>query len=172
MTHWHPTNVELAGLSDQGSTDRVARHVRSCARCRRVVSEFGWLDSRLGDTLVDVAEGLPVPRSAWCVVSDRLEAARHRLLVRRQLSAVASAALVVCVLLSVPGFIRPATVAPGLQPSIALRPTPTVDAVPLGGEGGVAPSGTSSVVTAPRQATGPMEGPALVPQPTPPESMP
>jgi hypothetical protein len=171
MMHRHPGAVALARLSAEESASGVARHVRSCARCRRVVSDFGWLDGRLADTLAGVAEELPAPRPAWSVVRRRLQTSQHRLLVKRQLSAMASAALVACVLLSVPGLIRPAAAPGGLQPSAALRPTPTVVAVPLASGGGSVPSGTSSVASGARPGSS-EPVPALEPLPTPPESVP
>jgi len=170
MMHRHPTAVKLARLTAEESASGVACHVRACARCRRVVSDFGWLDGRLADTLAGVAEELPIPRSAWSVVRCRLQASRHRLLVRRQLSAVASAALVVCVLLSVPGLMRPPTAPRGMQPSAAMRPTPTVIAASLVSDGGSVPSGTSSAESGARPHSELL--PALVPLPTPPESVP
>jgi len=172
MMHWHPRAVELARLNAEESASGVARHALSCARCMRVVSDFGWLDSRLADTLAAVAEELPVPRPAWSVVRGSLQAGKHRLRVRRQLSAVASAALVVCVLLSVPGLIRPATAPGGMQPGVALRPTPTVVSAPLASGGGSVPSGTSSVESGARPGYEPVRVPVLVPLPTPPESVP
>jgi hypothetical protein len=168
MMHWHPRAVELARLRAEDTASGVSRHLRSCARCRRVVSDFGWLDSRLADTLTGVAEELPVPRPAWSVVSSRLQAGKHRLLVRRQLSAMASAALVVCVLLSVPGLIRPATARRGMQPTVALRPTPTAPAAPLASDRGSVPSGTSSVESGARLGSDQVPVPVLVPLPTPP----
>jgi hypothetical protein len=174
MREGHPRDSELAGLSGESFDDGILEHVRCCARCRSVVADYDWLQEELAGTLTRVVSDVAVPRSAWWELQDRLLESSRRQSVRIQLSAVVGAAMVVCLLLCVPGFIRPAAAAQALQPEASLRPTPMVVAEPAGVCGRSLPATTSAVVTVPRPASHSQSSPApaLVPLPTPPDSEP
>jgi hypothetical protein len=172
MSGWHPKHAELARLSGEGRGDAILGHVCSCDSCGRVVADHGWLQDRLAGTLEGIASEIPVPQSAWREVRDTVQESKRRQLVRIQLSAVVSAAMVVCLLLCVPGFMRPAATAPVLRPEVALRPTPTVVTEATGACNGSLTSGRLEVLTVSRLDAQPSPAPALAPLPMPLDSGP
>jgi hypothetical protein len=174
MREWHPRDSKLAGLTGESIDDRILEHVRCCARCRSVVADYDWLQEELAGTLTGVVSDGPVPRSAYWELQDRLLESSRRQSVRIQLSAVVRAAMVVCVLLCVPGFMRPAAAAQALQPEASLRPTPMVVAESVGACGRSLPATTSATVAVSRPALHwpSSPAPALAPLPTPPDSEP
>ena len=170
MREWHPTDYELVQLSGGSPTCEDLEHVRSCARCRSVVSEYDWLEGALGETLNSFAREIPVRRSEWWQVQNRLVERRRRQSIRIQMSALTSAAMVVCLLLCAPVLTKPAVAAQALEPEPALRPTPIVVPKPTGAGRQSVLLGTASVFTVSRPVTDSSLAPALVPLPTPPGS--
>jgi hypothetical protein len=170
MRDWHPAEGELAGLSSEPAGGGILEHVRFCARCRSVLADHNWLQQELSEALRSVANEICVPRPAWWEVQGLLLENRRRQSLRTQVSAAVSAAVAVCVLLCVPGFMRPAAVARGLQPEVSVRPTPVMVPQPSLVRGTSRSSRTSAVLTVSRSASESSRGPALVPLPTPPGS--
>jgi hypothetical protein len=171
MREWHPTDGELARLSGERTGGRVLGHVRSCARCRRVVADYDWLQGELAETLTSVVDEVPVPRSAWWELQDKLLDSKRSQSARIHISAVVSAGMIVCLLLYVPGFMRPSAAAQALQPEPSVRPTPIVVTEPTGAGTGSLSSRTSAAWIVSRQASQ-SPAPPAAPLPTPPDSGP
>jgi hypothetical protein len=147
----------------------VSEHVRSCARCRRVLADYDWLQGELAETLAGVADTVPLRRSAWRELQDKMFDSRRRQSVRMHISAMTSAAMAICLLLCVPGFLRPSAVAQLLQPGPSVRPTPIVATEPTGDGSRSLSSGTSAAWIVSREASRSWPDPALAPLPTPPD---
>jgi hypothetical protein len=172
MTQCHLSDVELAKLSGGTAADDLAGHVRSCARCRSVVADFDWLQGELAETLKSVVNEVSVPSPGWREVQGKLLESRCRQAVMAQVSALVSAAVVLSLLLFVPGFLKPATAGAGLQPGVALRPTPVAVAVPTGATGGFPLSGTSAGPALSRSVMRASLVPGVQALPTPPDPEP
>jgi hypothetical protein len=172
MRECHPTDGELARLSDKRTGGGVSEHVRSCARCRRVLADYDWLQGELAETLAGVADTVPVRRSAWPELQDKILDSKRRQSVRMHVSAMTSAAMAICLLLYVPAFIRPSAAGQALQPKPSVRPTPIVVTEPTGDGSRSPSSGTSATWIAFRQAPRSSAAPALAPLPTPPDHYP
>jgi hypothetical protein len=168
MTQWHPTDVELAGLSGESAARGLLGHIRGCARCRSVVADYRWLQGEVAETLKSVANEVPTPRSQWREVQGRLLGSRNRQATVAQVSAVVSAAMALCLLLSVPGFLRPSTATQTLQPGVPLRPTPLAVTEPVGVESGHLPSRVSAGPAVLLSVSQESPAPGVQPLPTPP----
>jgi hypothetical protein len=170
MRTWHPRDVELATLSDQGAEDGGGNHIRLCARCRRVVSEYEWLQVELSGTLEMEVHQVHLPQAQWWEVRKKIGDARNREVARVRASALLSAAMVVSLLLGVPSFIKPPVAAQALQPQISVRPTPIAMTEAAGAAGASLSSRASTPWAA--SGTGTQQSPAApsaVPIPSPPE---
>jgi hypothetical protein len=128
MNGIHPREMELAHLGDGETGWETEEHLRWCARCCNVAADYRWLRGEIAATLVAVAEIVPVPRSSWRAVQERVFAGQQRV-VERRASAFVSFALAVLIMLSVPGYLAPARAAQGSQPGPVMVPAPVTAAV-------------------------------------------
>jgi hypothetical protein len=101
MDGFHLTEAELALAADGEGGAETLDHLRWCRRCRSRVNGYRWLQEEIAAALVAVAEVVSVPRPGWGAVQARVRAGRQRLAAARRLSAIASVALVACVMLLV-----------------------------------------------------------------------
>ena len=158
----HPHEVELACASEQESNAHLVEHLRRCARCRNAVADYRWLEKNLVATLAAAARAVPVPRSAWWVVRERLSAGQQHLAAGRRLSVVASVALAVCVMLVASPALGVTIGAQTLSPRAAVAPSlATVLASDQGWNSTVTPTPAPS-----SEETGPSPASALVLPPT------
>jgi predicted anti-sigma-YlaC factor YlaD len=101
MRELHPSEVELARWSDGPEADAgLLEHLRWCARCRNVASEYRWLQEEVSAALADAAATAPAPRPRWWAVQESLSAARRRQVAGWRLSAIAGVVLCVSLMLS------------------------------------------------------------------------
>jgi hypothetical protein len=172
MIEWHPTDFQLASLSDEGASSGGRKHIRSCARCRSAVADYEWLEAELAATLETAAKRARSPRATWWELQNRLNESRHLQVVRLRASAVLSAAMTVCLLLCAPSLIKPAAAAQAPRPAVSVRPTPIAIAESTEGVDGSLSSRTSTLLTALGTAQQSSVAPSLVPLPTPPDCEP
>jgi predicted anti-sigma-YlaC factor YlaD len=161
----HLREMELACSSTESNVH--SEHLRWCAQCRNLAAEYRWLDGQLTDMLASASEAVPVTRPKWRAVKRRMIAGRQRRVAGWRVSAVASVALAVCMLLSISSIVG-ATVAVQLSsPEAVMTPADAVTIVVS--EDPV----TSSATSTPIASYGGIETPstpALAPIPTPPTS--
>ena len=158
----HLGEMELAcskGELGAGSAD----HLRWCARCRSLAAEYRWLDERLTDALISVSEVVPVARPRWRTVKRRIAAGRQRRIAGWRVSAIASVALTICMLLSISSVVG-ATVAAQLTSPEAVVTPAAVTAV--ASEDPATSRATSTPIVL-REGVETPSVPLLVPIPTP-----
>lgn len=104
MNGKHPGELQLARLSDEAAVWNAADHLGWCARCRRILADFQWLEGEVTASLEAEATAAPVPRADCGAVSSRLgRSAGH--LSRNRLAFAATAALLVCVMIAAPSLL-------------------------------------------------------------------
>jgi hypothetical protein len=169
MSEWHPLDVELARLGSEGAGDGVWVHVHACSRCQRVLADDEWLEERLAGTLKRVGSRIPVPQPMWRAVRSRTRVEKHRESVRMQASAVVTGAMIVCLLLCIPGVMRPGAAAVVAVEEVPPRPTPTAVTEATEAVGSTLFSRRSAVAAVARPASQSSPDPAPAPLPTPPD---
>jgi hypothetical protein len=123
----HPSDHDLACVTEDSATEDVAAHVRDCARCRSAVADFRWLGDELEAVLAAAVETVPVPRPAWRAVRAHLTAIQRRQMVRGWASACASVLLAAGLMFGAPNFVNMAglaTTAQAAQAKAIIAPTP------------------------------------------------
>jgi hypothetical protein len=160
----HPTELELAALSDaeEGAVPRA--HALRCSRCRNSVAEYRWLHDQIGSALKTAAVAVPLKRPRWRAVRRRVRAERFRRVVEWRASVAGSGVLALFLMLSLSPVLGVA-VAQTVFPIRATLPEPS------------SPAAQESVTTSPATPTpassleiGSEEGaatPILIPLPTP-----
>lgn len=168
----HPTEEELAHLSDGEPGEGVAEHVRRCVRCRNATADYRWLEGELGATLAAVAGAVPVPRPRWRVVWRRMVASQRRQVAARWASACASLVLMTTLMFATPILAHPRflalAAAQAARPQAVMVPAPK-PAVSPGTARWRSPSTPTPIVCA--EETTPKPTPALMLPPTPPEEV-
>ncbi|MFL7794411.1 MAG: hypothetical protein AB8I69_19875 [Anaerolineae bacterium] len=161
----HLREMDLACSSTE--SDARADHLHWCARCRNLAAEYHWLDGQLVDTLASASASVPVAHPKWRAVKRRIVAGQQRRAAGWRVSAVASAALAVFMLLSISSVVG-ATVAAQLSSPEAVM-TPAAAVTVVASEDLVTSSATSTPVVS-YEGTETPSAPALAPVPTPPTS--
>jgi hypothetical protein len=115
MRERHPSEVELARWGDAQEADAgLVEHLRWCAHCRSIASEYRWLQEEVIAILADAADAAPAPRPRWWAVQESLSASRRRQIAGWRLSAIASVVLSLSLMLSA---------APALDTAIVMAQT-------------------------------------------------
>jgi hypothetical protein len=167
MADGHPREAELAQWADQEAAGGM-EHLHRCRRCQNAVNEYRWLQEGIVATLTAVAAAVQIPRPGWREVQGRLRASKRQLAATWRFSAVASAVLVVCVMLAAPSVLGSGVVARTLPPEAACAPPPAAAIAPSESRF----SATTPTPVLPRgEATAPLTPPFLL-NPTPPKPMP
>lgn len=162
----HLREMELACSSTESNVR--SEHLRWCARCRNLAAEYHWLDGQLADALASASEAVPVAHPKWRAVKQRMIAGRQRRVAGWRVSAAASVALAVCMLLSISSVVG-ATVAAQLSSPEAVMTPASVPVV--ASDDSVTSSATStSTPIVPYGGIETPPAPALAPIPTPPTS--
>lgn len=104
MSQGHLSETELAQVSESEDREKLEGHLRWCSRCRRALADYGWLQGEVEALLEAEADAVPVPRSNWQTVRDRLGSAERRNKGREMLVA-AGAALVLCLMVGTPAVL-------------------------------------------------------------------
>lgn len=123
----HLRETELACLSDGEPDVEMAEHLRWCARCRSIATDYRWLQGEIKATLAAVADAVAVPGPKWRVVQERMSASQRRRVAVPRVSAVASVVSAVCLMLSVSPVLGTAAIA---QTARTLPPEPIVAPAP------------------------------------------
>jgi hypothetical protein len=175
MSKVHPEQTELARWSDGEARADIATHVRWCAACRSAVADYRWLAGEIETTLTAAADTVKVPRPRWWALQGRLIAEQRRRVAGRQVSAVASVLLAVCLMLSLsPVLLRTAVAARMVPLDAMVVPAPvtamTASTANVASVSGIhaAPGTTPTPILARAEAT-PVPTPDFALPPTPPE---
>lgn len=160
----HPLEIDLAFLSDGEMDENVAEHLRWCARCRSVATDYNWLQGEIESTLAAAADTADAPRPRWCAVQSGVRACRRRQTVGVRISSFASVVMAACLMLFAPGFLSPASATWMTQPGLTVLPEPSI--APISDER-VLPAATPTPDAFCEEAT-PLPTPAFVLPPAPP----
>ena len=160
----HPLEIDLAFLSDGEMDESVAEHLRWCAYCHSMVTDYAWLQGEIESALAAAADAVPPPRPKWWAVQAGVRACRRRQTVGGRISSFASVVMAACLMLFAPGFLSPASATWVTQPGLTVLPEPSI--VPISDER-VLPAATPTPDAFCKEAT-PLPTPAFVPPPAPP----
>jgi hypothetical protein len=163
MSESHLQEIELAQLGSEGGADGISsdasEHLQWCKRCRSARAEYHWLGQKVAEALAATSDAVWVPRPQWSVVKGHLTVSRQRHLAGWRVSAIASVALAVCLILIVP-FWAGATTAMQI-PDAVVTPVVFVSVIPQDGANSVTPT---PVITFQKEVEGTLT-PVSVPTP-------
>jgi hypothetical protein len=159
----HLGEMELACSKGEFEAS-FADHLRWCAQCRSLAAEYRWLGEQLTDALASVSEVVPVARPKWRAVKRRIVVGRQRRRAGWRVSAIASVALAICMLLSISSVVGATVAAQLTSPEAVVTPAAAVTAV---ASEDPATSQATSTPIVPREGVDTPSAPLLVPIPTP-----
>jgi len=104
MKEKHPSELDLARLSDGENGDELADHVRWCSSCRRILADYDWLQGELAAALDAKSAAAPIADPDWegvrsCLSNPERDASNRLLLV------AAGASLIAFVMLAAPATV-------------------------------------------------------------------
>lgn len=163
MKQQHPDEIELASLSDGEARRGLEEHLRWCASCRRILTDYDWLQRELTGALNAEAAAAPVARPDWGSVRRRLREPRacqsdRRLVIATGVALIAFVMLVAPLLLGRGVPVQAMTIG-----GLSEAPAPVI-APASGGDGGAELGLTITPGNGERRVSLP-----FVPPPTPPE---
>ena len=163
MRQNHLQESELARIGDGKLGAEAMEHLRWCTRCSSTAADYRWLGTEVTAALQMSALKIPTPQPKWLEVQKRLHAYQRRLVETCRVAAASSIGLVICMMLVASPIL---VVSIGAQP---LPPQPTPDPSSATFDAQVSATATPALT---REAMEPPATPILVPNPTPPESLP
>ena len=163
MNEVHLQEIELACSREELEADS-ADHLRWCAQCRSLAAEYRWLDEQLIDALASASEVVPIARPGWRAVKRRIVAGHQRRVAGWRVSAIASVALAICMLLSISSVVGATVAAQLTSPEAVVTPISAVTAV---ASEDTATSWATSTPIVPHAGAETPSAPSLAPIPTP-----